>query len=206
MQQHDPEAGRPVRSGRPFTILAVLLVVLLAGGVAIGVARAGDVGDLFAAAPEPSVPSSQLEPISGEERMALPQRSLESFGGAPPVELADYRGQPMLINFWATWCVPCLEEMPILREASEQAAGQVVFLGVNVQDSEDKALELLRDLSVTYDQARDPAAAFFTEVNGFGMPTTLLVDSSGVITYRHTGAVEAEQLRRLLARHLDVDL
>lgn len=199
----DPQRGG--RRPRRVALASLLLALLVGIGVAVGLARPGGVAQLFAPEAGPGPPtSSQLGPISGEERTALPDRSLPSFGDAAPVELQDYRGKPLLINFWATWCVPCLEEMPILRDVSRQVQGEVNFLGVNVQDNERKARALLRELDVTYDQARDPAAAFFTEVNGFGMPTTLLVDPSGVITYRHTGAVTSDQLRDLLARHLGV--
>lgn len=69
-------------------------------------------------------------------------------------------------------------------------------LGVNVQDNPDNAQALMDETGVTYDQASDP--------RGFGVPTTLLVDADGTIRYRHTGAVDDAQLRRLLREHLRV--
>lgn len=147
-----------------------------------------------------------LGPISGGERTPLPDQTLPAFGDGEPIRLADYRGNPLLVNFWATWCVPCVTEMPVLQQASTQVDGQMRFLGVNVQDSASKAITFLRDVGVTYDQANDPAAEFFRRIEGFGMPTTLLVDADGTIVYRHTGKLDVQQLTGLLRRHLDVEL
>lgn len=206
----DLDAGRERdedRRGRGrVALVALALAALMAVGIVVGLIGGGTVEELFAPDQEPVVPIPQLEPISGEERMPLPERSLPPLGDRAPADLADYRGERLLVNFWATWCVPCVTEMPVLQNVSRQSRGQVIFLGINVQDNEGKALAFLDELGVTYDQARDPAGEFFTEIGGFGMPTTLLVDESGAIIYRHTGAVDAQQLRALLARHLGVDL
>ena len=125
-------------------------------------------------------------------------------GDGHTVSLTDFAGRVVLLNVWATWCGPCVEEMPVLRDAERQLGDQVVFLGINVQDAESNALDFLAELDVTYDQVRDPMAEYFTAVGGFGMPTTLLVDADGRIVYRHTGAIEADQLDDLLVDQLDV--
>ncbi|MDQ3610000.1 MAG: TlpA family protein disulfide reductase [Actinomycetota bacterium] len=134
--------------------------------------------------------------------MSLPRRTLTGFAAGQPVALGGYRGRPLVINFWATWCVPCREEMPALQRVFRESAPEVAFLGVNVQDNPQEAAVFIRQLGVTYDQASDPAGEFLADVRGFGMPTTLLVDGSGTIRYRHTGALRAEQLRALLRTHL----
>lgn len=92
----------------------------------------------------------------------------------------------------------------MLRDMARETAGQVRFLGVNVKDGPYQAGTFIDDLGVDYDQASDPEAEYLLGVGGFGMPTTLLVDASGLIRYRHTGELEAEQLRLLLQRYLDV--
>ncbi|MBW3606307.1 MAG: TlpA family protein disulfide reductase [Actinobacteria bacterium] len=154
----------------------------------------------------PAETVSTLGPVSGAESTPLPAWTLQAFGRGRPVVLGDYRGAPLLVNFWATWCPPCVEEMPMLQHVAEQADGKMAFLGVNVQDDPQKAVAFIDDLGVTYDQASDPASEFFTEVRGFGMPTTLFVDASGTIRYRHTGIVDDNQLRDLLNVHLGVQL
>lgn len=181
---------------------AVVLVAASVGvGVLVGLGRDGTVGAVFA---QDRSLTGGLGSAAEDAPTRLPAQVLPSLGPGADVDLSDYLGSPMLVNFWATWCGPCITEMPVLRDTSRQLAGQVTFLGINVQDNEENALEFLQELDVTYDQARDPLAEYFTEVGGFGMPTTLLIDEAGTIVYRHTGAIEAAELRDLLTRHLDV--
>lgn len=92
----------------------------------------------------------------------------------------------------------------MLRDMSEDLAGTVTFLGVNVQDMPTSAEAFIDKLNVEYDQAADPDGAYFRAVGGLGMPTTLLVDENGFVRYRHTGELDADGLRDLLAEHLDV--
>ncbi len=179
----------------------VLVAVSVGVGVLAGLGRDGGVGAVFA---EDRLLTGGLGSAGEDAPTSLPAQVLPSLGPGADVDLSDYLGSPMLVNFWATWCGPCVTDMPVLRDTSRQLAGQVTFLGINVQDNEENALEFLQELDVTYDQARDPLAEYFTEVGGFGMPTTLLIDEAGKIVYRHTGAIEAAELRDLLTRHLDV--
>lgn len=150
---------------------------------------------------------SRLGPVSGVESSPLPEAELPAFAeDDEPVRLEAFRGAPLVVNFWATWCAPCVAEMPDLQEVAEDTAGEAAFLGVNYRDPDrDAARAFVDELGITYDLAADPDGAFLAEVRGFGMPTTLLVDDGGTIVYRHTGALDAEQLRQLLAEHLDVD-
>lgn len=188
-----------------WSLAAVVLLVAVSVGVGVlaGVGGDGGVGSVFAA---DGSAAGGLGHQAEDAPTSLPMEVLPPLGPGPDVDLSDYQGAPMLVNFWATWCGPCVTEMPILRDTSRQLTGQLTFLGINVQDSEQNALAFLDELAVTYDQARDPSAEYFTGLGGFGMPTTLLIDEAGRIVYRHTGAVEAAQLRDLLAQHLDVRL
>lgn len=195
-------AAQPTTATR--RALFVATAVLLAGGIAIGVLTGlGGDGGVAAVFEADDAAATGLGPV-GPTPTTLPVGLLPPLGCGEEVDLAKYAGRPLLINFWATWCGPCMEEMPILRDAERRVSDQVTFLGINVQDAEPNALEFLAELDVTYDQARDPLAAYFTEVGGFGMPTTLLVDPEGRIVYRHTGTIEAAQLDELLADHLGV--
>lgn len=148
-----------------------------------------------------------LGPVSGPESLPLPDVELEGFEeGAAPVRLAEFRGAPLVVNFWATWCAPCVAEMPEFQEVAEDTAGQVTFLGVNYRDPERQAARaFVTELGITYELAADPAGELLAEVGGVGMPTTLFVDADGVVTYRHTGALDIDQLRGLLADQLGVD-
>ncbi|MGH8896297.1 MAG: TlpA family protein disulfide reductase [Egibacteraceae bacterium] len=137
-------------------------------------------------------------------RGPLPEVTLAGFAGRPDVTLTSYRGHPLVVNLWATWCAPCVEEMPALQQVAEATRGKVAFLGVNVADDPDTARAFVARLGITYDLAGDPRQDFFRRIGAFGMPTTLLVDSQGTIVYRVTRPLDAAELRGLLAERLSV--
>lgn len=192
--------------GRKTLVLSVLVGVAFAVG-ALGVTILVGGPDRGGALPAGGRPPG-LGPVSGAESTPLPDFELEGFGdGAPPVRPTELLGAPLVVNFWATWCAPCVAEMPDLQRTSEETAGRVTFLGVSYRDPDrDAARAFVDELGITYPLAADPSGAFLAEVGGFGMPTTLLVDPDGTIVYRHTGLLDAEQLRGLLDRYLDVDV
>jgi cytochrome c biogenesis protein CcmG, thiol:disulfide interchange protein DsbE len=152
----------------------------------------------------PSQEGQRLGAVSGAEDAPLPDAILDGFGDGGPVDVTSYRGTPLVVNFWATWCDPCVEEMPDFQEVAEQTAGRVAFLGVNVADGARRAEPFAEELGISYDLAADPDRRFFEAVQGFGMPTTLFVTSEGTVVYRHTGPLDAEGLREALRTHLDV--
>lgn len=148
----------------------------------------------------------RLGPVSGPDQTPLPDAELEAFDEGEPVRVRDLIGEPLLINFWATWCAPCVAEMPDLQQVAEETTGRVRFLGVNYREPDrDAARRFVDELGITYQLAADPAGEFLTAVRGFGMPTTLFVDPTGTIVYRHTGALSIEALRDLIGEHLDVE-
>lgn len=135
----------------------------------------------------------------------LPDATLEGFAGAPPVSPASYRGRPLVLNLWATWCSPCAEEMPAFQEVFQAAGDQVAFLGVDVDDAPSLAQAFVKRLGVTYDLAIDPEREFQRRVlRDIRMPHTLLIDPDGVIVHRELRPLNADELRRLLAEHLAV--
>jgi thiol-disulfide isomerase/thioredoxin len=162
------------------------------------------------AAVDPSVTDSgDGVPRLGEEppptkTFALPPATLEGFDDGPAVNLVDFRGAPLVINFWATWCAPCVKEMPEFRDAAKDLEGTVVFLGVDVEDAPPNAEPFIERLEIDYPLAIDPRREFHRAVGNFGMPTTLLVDPEGIVRYRHTGPLTRAELRELLETYLDV--
>lgn len=191
-------------SGRTLLLGAGLTVaVLLAAGV---VATTGG-DDATGERPDAAEPRQErlADRVEPTEATPLPAVDLAGFHDDEPVALDGYRGHPLVLNFWGTWCRPCVEEMPELQ-AVAQATDELAVLGVNVEDQHDEAVALVASLDITYDLAIDEDSRLFGEVEAFGMPTTLLVDPDGVIRYRHTGQLDADQLEALLDEHLDVDI
>lgn len=148
----------------------------------------------------------RLGPVSGTEEKPLPPGTILAFHNDEAVDAYDYVGKPLVMNFWASWCAPCIREMPEFQRLADELGEQVTVLGINAQDSAEKARAFAADLGIGFDLARDPDGDYFKAVGGIGWPTTLLVDGDGFIRYRHTGPLDADQLRDLLATHLGVDV
>ncbi len=135
----------------------------------------------------------------------LPLITLPCLGGGRDVELAGLRG-PLLLNFWSQTCGPCRQESPLLQRFSVAAAGKVSVMGVDFFDPRPAlALEFAKAYGLTYPQVADPDAATKADLHIAGLPTTLLVDSAGRVTYTQVGAVtSAAQLSQLVRAHLGV--
>ena len=109
--------------------------------------------------------------------------------------LSDYRGTPLVLNVWASWCPPCRIELPLLERASNQYAGSgVQFIGLNIQDTEAAALITVRWFGLTYPNVRDPRGRTAVDWGVVGLPVTFFVDRDGFVVRRAVGALTAERL------------
>ncbi len=116
------------------------------------------------------------------------------------VSLEDYRGKVVLLNFWATWCAPCIEEVPALEAAYRARQGDgFVVLGVNFQESPTEIEPFVEALDVTYPILLDTNGQVMKTFRAVGLPVSLLLDGEGVIQVRHTGLLTGTQLGEYLA-------
>jgi cytochrome c biogenesis protein CcmG, thiol:disulfide interchange protein DsbE len=146
--------------------------------------------------------ASPAEEVSPAAANSVPTVAFERFDGEPAT-LAEWHGEPLVVNFWASWCPPCVAEMRDAFEPLHRDLGrEVTFLGVNLQDTDEAALEVVEQTGVTYELARDPDGELFTAFGAFGMPTTVFVDADGTVTAQHTGALTAEALDGLIRAQL----
>lgn len=135
--------------------------------------------------------------IAAGDRQKLPQLALVSLQGEP-VNLSAFAGKPVVVNLWATWCPPCVREMPVLQQA--QASHPAVhFVFVNVQEPRERVHGWLqaRQLplrNVLLDQRGEAAAKFGAP----GLPTTLFFDASGAMVSRRVGELSAATLQERL--------
>ena len=130
-----------------------------------------------------STSSSQAEKISGK----APNFTLKSLGGKN-LKLSEYRGQVVMINFWASWCAPCRQEMPLL-EALYKKYKPLGFtlLGVNVEQDSSKAATLLKSIKVSFPILFDNKNKVSKLYKVAAMPTTVIIDRSGNLRYIHKG-------------------
>lgn len=119
-----------------------------------------------------------------------------------PIALSDFRGQVVLLNFWATWCGPCREEMPDFESIYRQRRDDgLVVLAVNAFESPDQVASFVDEFDLTFPVILDESGAINSDLYGSaiaGYPTSLLIDRQGVIVRRFPGSLEASVLLEAL--------
>ncbi|HEY2812478.1 MAG TPA: TlpA disulfide reductase family protein [Acidimicrobiales bacterium] len=114
---------------------------------------------------------------------------------------ADYRGKPVVVNFFSSTCVPCQSEMPAFEQIHRAAGDKITFLGMDVQDTVASGQAFIQTVGVTWDMGRDPDAAILQKLGGTGLPTTVVLDANGRVVYKHLGALDAGELTKQLRDH-----
>lgn len=139
----------------------------------------------------------------------LPSVALPCLGGGPDVDLATLRG-PLLVNFWAGWCGPCRQELPVLQSFYEKHGERVDVVGVDYLDQQPPlAMKLLDTSGVTFPSVADVEGTLGTKASfGLsGLPVTAFIDADGKVAGVHPGEIKSEeQLRALVEEHLGVAL
>ena len=106
----------------------------------------------------------------------------------PPVALAGLRGHPVILNFWASWCVPCREEAPRLEGIWKQYSGRgLIVLGVDTRDLEAPGRAFLTEYRITYPNVRDPDGTVARQFGTTGVPETFFISADGRIRGKFTG-------------------
>ena len=123
-------------------------------------------------------------------------------GGAGAI--ADYEGRPLVVNFFARWCPPCVREMPEFQDVYERLDGRVAFLGLSQDASPKDALDLVAATGVVYDVGWDPDLEVYGATGSAAMPTTAFVSPSGELLDTFAGALDADSLAELVSNVLGV--
>ena len=131
---------------------------------------------------------------------ALP--ALDSKGGTGTVKLSDYRGRPVMLNFWASWCNPCRREFPMFREQLAKADGKWALVGVNTQDFvKSDGQKFAKDQKATWPNGYDSDGAVKAGYSGSpGLPQTFFIDADGIIRSHLFGELTADKLHQELTK------
>jgi peroxiredoxin len=160
------------RPTTPWPLAVTFMALLLSGPTHAGTAS----GD------------QSLTPIP--ERPAAPEFDLKDPEDRPQ-RLADYRGKAVILNFWATWCPPCREEMPSMQRAHEAVSGDgIALVAINVGEDADTIEQFLTNYPVEFPLPMDLDSRVVQSYPVKGLPTTFVIDPEGRLAYVATGGRE----------------
>jgi len=114
---------------------------------------------------------------------------------APVLHLASFRGKPVVVNFWASWCDPCKHEAHLLESTWQRARSQsVVFIGVDYEDTRSDGLNFLHTYGITYANVVDSNGATAINYGVTGVPESYFIDCRGVVVHKVTGELSEQTL------------
>ena len=117
-----------------------------------------------------------------------PDFTMELFDGNR-VRLSELRGKTLLLDFWASWCLPCRDEARDLEAAWKRQGEDVLFLGINIQDKKADALKFIDEFGITFANGRDPEGKISVDYGVWGIPEAFFISPAGRITYKHVGTI-----------------
>jgi cytochrome c biogenesis protein CcmG, thiol:disulfide interchange protein DsbE len=175
----------PVRKGVVLGVVgaSALLIALLIYGVA---SEATD--------------DSIDQAVADGKRPAAASTDLPVLGGSDEGSLEDYRGKVVVLNFWASWCLPCKDEAPLLARADRELERRgAAVLGVSYKDVPEDALGFVREYDVAYPSLSDGDGKYGSSFSVRGVPETFVIDRRGRIAALQRGPVDEEWLRETVS-------
>ena len=191
---------------RPHAVSVLLLTIWGMLIAACASSTATPVPAMSTSSVDVSTPGLTLAPISVEAEQSsadVPVRPQRGFRApdftlldleGEQVSLSDFRGQLVLINFWATWCPPCRDELPVIQ-AQYEKSDDLVVLGVNFQEGADEVRSFVTNEELTFPILLDEEGRVTMTYRARALPTSFLVDAEGIITAVHIGPVAAGHLK-----------
>ncbi|HEX9681826.1 MAG TPA: TlpA disulfide reductase family protein, partial [Acidimicrobiales bacterium] len=190
------------RDPRRLVSLAALAVVGL-GALVAGVVGFGGGDDREIVRISDDLEPGDLEPSSDPpdegDAARIAAIPLITLDGSETTTLASLRGGPVVLNFFASWCAPCVSEMPEFDEVHRARGDEVTIVGVNTADDRPSdGQRIVEATGVTYRILRDDTGDLFGELGAFAMPTTVLIDAEGNVVRIRGGIVSRSELNDLI--------
>jgi cytochrome c biogenesis protein CcmG/thiol:disulfide interchange protein DsbE len=184
-------------------VVALLLTGTLSGCTSHSAAPRAS-GSTSSASVLKACPKQSAAPARGAD--LLPAVSFDCPGGGS-LDLGRAPGVPTVVNLWGSWCGPCREELPIMQQFADSAAGQVRVMGVISKDGRPQSESFAEDAGVTFPSAFDGQGELMSRLGLNALPYTYFLDADGAVVYTQVGPVASvDALRGLVADHLGVHL
>ena len=116
------------------------------------------------------------------------------------VKLSDYYGKPIFLNFWATWCGPCVREMPHIQEVSEEYGDKVVILAINISDSSEDVKVFGDNAKYTFNFGLNESGSLLTTYNSYSIPLSIFIDKDGIIKERRVGSMSKDTMVEIIEK------
>jgi cytochrome c biogenesis protein CcmG/thiol:disulfide interchange protein DsbE len=150
----------------------------------------------------PSLHGGKTSPLEGQ---MAPDFSLEVIAGGDTgnrIKLSALAGKPVVLDFWASWCGPCKQQMPIVDAVARKHAADVTFVGVNTSDSREDAEQYLRSKELAYTMVYDDGSRVGTSYGVRGIPTMVVIGKSGKVSAVRARVVRADELEKLITQSM----
>lgn len=208
----EPDREHPVQGAAPspgdgsdgetrhiprLAVAGLVVVALAVPGIGLALALNGGTSDSTGSEGSTKVTAN----VGARVDEIAPSFTLLSIDG-DEVSFDGYRGQPVLVTFWASWCRPCRLEFPLLRDAMAEHPGEFAVLGVLYEDLDKDARSFMDEMGVDWPALKDPEGVVARRYGVAGIPQTFFIDADGVLRERAFGITSAEDLEGPLGRLL----
>ena len=165
-----------------YIVLAIMLAVIVASITIIGFKN-----------PKYTANTIKSENVGTSIGEFAPDFELDSTAGGK-VKLSNFKGKAVILNFWATWCPPCKEEMPLFENAYRSESDKVVVIGVNLQESEENVRDFIKKFGISFPTLLDPNSEVKELYNVFTQPVTYFIDKEGKIIDKKFGPLTDKEI------------
>jgi peroxiredoxin len=181
---------------RPRLLAISLVAALVVGGTAGWVIadRRGDEPDRLGAPGADTLPADGIPVATDVSGEPLPDIETQALDGNT-VPLRSLTGEPLVLNFWYSTCLPCRKEMPAFQQVHEELGPRVRLIGINPLDDAERAQDFADEVGVTYELLRDPDGRATAGLGVARFPTTVFVAADGTVLDAEPGELSADELR-----------